>query len=72
MHIIYKLIHLCTHARSSLEFQHRHIGKLFRDEPDMWKEPVGSSSSSLVCTWEQQALSARGVKRVGRHSEYAI
>ena len=23
-------------------------------------------------TWEQQVLSARGLKRVGRHSEYAI
>ena len=30
------------------------------------------SSSAELITWEQQALSARGFKRVGRHSEYAI
>ena len=26
----------------------------------------------VVCAWEKQVLSARGFKRVGRHSEYAV
>ena len=26
----------------------------------------------VYATWEKQVLSARGFKRVGRHSEYAI
>jgi hypothetical protein len=30
------------------------------------------NSSSLVGTWEKQVLSARGFKRVGSHSEYAV
>jgi hypothetical protein len=30
------------------------------------------SAVRLAVTWEKQVLSARGFKRVGRHSEYAI
>ena len=31
-----------------------------------------SGCNNDVGPWEKQALSARGFKRVGRHSEYAI
>jgi hypothetical protein len=34
--------------------------------------PVFSSSTVPVWTWEKQVLSARGFKRIGRHSEHAI
>ena len=35
---------------------------------------VGAAASNLPGpqTWEKQVLSARGFKRAGRHSEYAI
>ena len=35
---------------------------------------LGGGLGALECpaTWEKQVLSARGFKRVGRHSEYAI
>ena len=36
------------------------------------REASTRSSALIVCTWEEQVLSARGFKRVGRHSEYAI
>ena len=35
-------------------------------------ETAASATPPAMTTWEKQVLSARGFKRVGRHSEYAI
>jgi hypothetical protein len=34
--------------------------------------PGDQAPRSMWQTWEKQVLSARGFKRVGRHSEYAM
>jgi hypothetical protein len=43
-------------------------------EPEAGPADVGEAAEDvqLLGAWEKQVLSARGLKRVGRHSEHAI